>query len=305
MIFILAVMAAMAGVCFAVQGPVNTALGKRTSAIQATTISFLGGMIACFFMVIIIGQGDLSKIGEASFWQFLGGLYGAINVCISVLAMPILGVALTLMSVLIGQLLMGAIIDGFGWFDTSAVPITPLRVIGIAIAVAGIVVIYYGSKGKEEKKENDNKSKSLLMLFLTLFSGALGSIQSPTNASLAGIVGNWESTFISFIVGFVAIFVALLIFNKGKILPMKNVGIKPWMLIGGLYGVGGVFLNLYTVTYLGAALQVSCLMVGQLTGGIIIDSFGLIQSEKIKVNSLRIIGVLVITLGVIIVTLAK
>ncbi len=303
----MSILAILSGLCFAVQGPVNTALGKRTDVFEATMISFLGGTLTSLLLVFLIGKGDISSIKYAKLWQLIGGFYGAANVSVIVAAIPVLGAALALSIIMLGQLFAGVFIDAFGLLGSAKMEISIWRIIGIILVAAGIFLIYFGSSKNQSKEKSDNKKSQfivILMLILSFLAGILGAMQSPTNASLASVVGNWEGTFISFLVGFVAMIPLSLIAGKGKLKKLTNVGIKPWMLIGGLYGVGGIFLSLFTVMKLGTALQVACGMVGQLSGGIIIDSFGLIQTPKVKINFLRLLGLLVILAGVVFVTLA-
>ncbi len=309
MYFGMSLLAIAAGLSFAVQGPVNSALGKRTHALWATFISFLGGTIILIPVLLLVGNGSLMDVTKAQPWQFLGGLYGAFNVCVTILAMPVLGVALPLTAVMLGQMLSGAIIDGFGLLGVEKANVTGFRVAGIIAVFFGILLIYLGSaKGASEEKKGEfaqKKGKRLVVLSLCFIGGVLGGMQSPTNAVLASVIGNWESTFMSFAIGVVSVGIVMLIVGKGKIKPMRGVGVKPWMLIGGLYGVIGIFLNLYTVSTLGAAFEVACCNVGQLSTGLIIDGFGLLGTEKVKVEKDRVIGVAVIMVGVVLVTIEK
>lgn len=311
MYFFMLFLGILGGVSFAVQGPVNSALGKKTDVFQASLISFFGGTLISLLIVLVFGNGDFSLLKNVKFWQILGGIYGVVNVCVTVAAIPILGAALTLTIIMFGQILAGCLIDTFGFFDTQKSNFTIYKFFGILIFIVGIILIYFGSVKKssckneehdlQNKKENSkNNVKAFFMIVLSLIAGILGAMQSPTNGSLAKLVGNWESTFISFLVGTLTLLLIVLIINKGKLKPIKNVGVKPWMLIGGLYGVLGIFLNLYVVQFLETTILVSCSMIGQLSCGLFIDTFGLIQTEKRKINILRIFGILVIALGIFI-----
>lgn len=311
MYFFMLFLGILGGVFFAVQGPVNSALGKQTGVFEASLISFFGGTLISLIIAIIFGNGDFSLLKNVKFWQILGGLYGVVNVCVTVAAIPVLGAALTLTIIMFGQILAGCLIDSFGFFDSQKTNFTIYKFWGILIFVIGIILIYFGSvkksfcKNEEQESQNKiekskNNVKTLLMIVLSLIAGILGAMQSPTNGSLAKLVGNWESTFISFLMGTLTLFLIVLLINKGKLKPIKSVGVKPWMFIGGLYGVCGIFLNLYVVQFLETTILVSCSMIGQLSCGLFIDTFGLIRTEKRKINILRILGILVIALGIFI-----
>lgn len=51
------------------------------------------------------------------------------------------------------------------------------------------------------------------------------------------------------------------------------------------------------VPKLGAALTLTAIVVGQLTIGIVIDHFGMLSAPKIEAGLLRVVGVVLITLG--------
>lgn len=299
MYFYMLCLGILGGVCFGIQGPVNTALGKRTDVFQASLISFFGGMIISGLIAIFLGKGDFFLLKEVKVLQCLGGIYGIINVCVTVAAIPVLGAALSFTLIMLGQILSGAVIDFFGLFGSFKTQLSISRIFGILIIIIGVILIYFGSIKKSEKEVKSNKLKIFFMIISSLIAGILGAMQSPTNASLAKLIGNWEGTFISFFVGTLALILVVLIKNKGRLKTMKNVGIKPWMMIGGSYGVLGIFLNLYTVQFLGTTLLVSCTMIGQLSAGLIIDTFGLIQTKKVKINFIRIAGIIVIAIGIL------
>lgn len=299
------VLAIIGGSCFAIQGPVNTALGKRVSVFQASFISFFGGSIVSLIIVLIFGNGDFSNFNQLKPWQLIGGMYGLVNVVATVAAFPVLGAALALTTIMLGQLIAGLFIDSFGLFQSQVLQVSALRIGGISVVALGILLIYLGSRSKSDDSSSSNNFKKILMLILCLFGGMCGAIQSPTNASMARVIGNWEGTFISFVVGSLALIPVSLIANKGKIKAMRGVGLKPWMVIGGAFGVGGIFFSIYTVGTLGTAIQVASYMIGQLTCGLLFDTFGLIQTQKVKINRLRVIGILIIVLGVVLVTLEK
>lgn len=299
MYFYMLCLGILGGIFFGIQGPVNTALGKRTDVFQASLISFFGGMCISGIISVFLGTGDFFLLKEVKIWQCLGGLYGVVNVCVTVAAIPVLGAALSFTLIMLGQIISGAIIDFFGLFGSLKTELSISRIYGIFIIIVGVILIYFGSIKKSEKEKKSNKWKIFFMIMFSIIAGILGAMQSPTNASLAKLIGNWEGTFISFFVGTIALFFVVLIVNKGRLKTIKNVGIKPWMMIGGAYGVLGIFLNLYTVQFLGTALLVSCTMIGQLSAGLVIDSFGLIQTKKVKINFLRILGIIVIAIGIL------
>lgn len=296
-------LAITSGLCMAIQSPVNATLSRHAGHLQATTISFGGGALILGILMLVIGTGDLSKLGDAQWWQFLGGLYGIYIVLAITYGIPRLGAALTSTILTLGNLMTAAVLDTFGLMGLPKVPLEPARIAGILIALAGVILVYIGKRKQEmSRKPGEGTLKVILMLIL---GGVCGAIQAPTNNGLAGHVGTVEASFVSFSVGFVVILAIALIATKGHLLRDKKEGIEGWMLTGGIYGGAVVFINLTAIAVLGSTVLQICTMLGQLSGGMAIDSFGLLRTNKIKANSWRWAGMAIIAVGVTIVALTK
>ncbi|GAM60760.1 hypothetical protein JCM19232_3702 [Vibrio ishigakensis] len=67
-------------------------------------------------------------------WQLIGGLLGPIYVVVLTLSTPILGVAMTMICVLFGQITKSFAIDYFGWFGMPKQAPNPLRTLGWALS---------------------------------------------------------------------------------------------------------------------------------------------------------------------------
>jgi len=63
-------------------------------------------------------------------------LYQTINI-----TLPRLGGTMMLTLIIIGQLLVGLLIDHFGWFGLAARPIEATRLLGVAVLLIGAYLI--------------------------------------------------------------------------------------------------------------------------------------------------------------------
>ena len=295
----------VSGLCMAFQSPTNATLSRHIGNMQATCVSFGGGAVCLFILMIAIGTGDLSLLGDASWWQFLGGVYGVCIVLAITFAIPRLGAALTSTILMLGQISMGAVIDTFGLMQMAKMPLASGRVLGCIMVLIGIILVYIGKKKQETGKNKTYNKQTIIVIICTFLAGIAGAIQTPTNTALSMHVGRIEASFMSFATGFLFIVVITLIVTKGHILPKVKEGTQWWMTLGGLYGAAIVFINIVAIPHLGAAVLLIATMLGQLTGGMLVDSFGLLRTAKIKANSWRWAGMAVIALGVVIVAVTK
>ena len=296
-------LAMISGLCMAIQSPVNATLSRHAGHLQATTVSFGGGALILGLLMLVIGTGDLSKLVDAQWWQLLGGTYGIYIVLVITYGIPRLGAALTSTLLTLGNLITATVLDTFGLMGLPKVTLEPARIAGILFVLTGVILVYIG-KRKQEKGRTPGKGMAKVIVMLIL-GGVAGSIQAPTNNALAAHVGTVEASFVSFTVGFLVILAIALIATKGNLLRDKKEGIEGWMLTGGIFGGAVVFINLTAIGVLGSTVLQICTMLGQLSGGMAIDSFGLLRTNKIKANSWRWIGMLLIAVGVTVVALTK
>ena len=136
-----------------------------------------------------------------------------------------------------------------------------------------------------------------LAIVLSLIAGLCKATQSPTNAALSKDVGNAQATLISFTGGTILLLVLSLLFGSGDLSRIAEA--PAWQLLGGVYGVILVFTITYATPVLGVALTLTIVMFGQLAMGVIIDSFGLLGVQQLDISPLRVLGVLIVALGIV------
>jgi bacterial/archaeal transporter family-2 protein len=130
---LLPLLALLSGAAMAVQGQINGGLGKKVGVFEASFISFGVGTLALFFIVLFFCSGNLLAGLTVPKWQLIGGLLGAFFVVVSVLVVPKIGVATTFMAIIIGQIILGALINHFGWFGAPRIPIDAKKTIAIVL----------------------------------------------------------------------------------------------------------------------------------------------------------------------------
>lgn len=134
--------ALLAGLAMAVQTPTNGSLGVLCAVERSSVVNFLGGWLLLALLVAFAGTGDLALAAHAPWWQLLGGVYGIYIVLAVSAATPVLGVALTLMAVMFGQLTAGMVIDTLGLLDVARLPFSSLRAAGCLAVAVGIAFVY-------------------------------------------------------------------------------------------------------------------------------------------------------------------
>ena len=126
-------LALIGGMALAMQGQINGGLGKKVGVIEGSFISFSVGTLALLFILLFFGNGDISALSTVPKWQLIGGLLGAFYVIVQVIVVPKIGVSASLMAVIVGQIILGAVIDHFGFFGGNRFPIDRQKMIAILL----------------------------------------------------------------------------------------------------------------------------------------------------------------------------
>lgn len=128
----------LAGAIVAVQSPINASLGKKIGGIEATTVSFVVGLLLAIILTFTIGKGNLRELTQVKFWELTGGLLGVVFVTCMLLAVPKIGVATAMIATFTGQLMMGFVVDHFGWFGVPAQPFDLKRAMSVPALALGV-----------------------------------------------------------------------------------------------------------------------------------------------------------------------
>ena len=127
-----------AGGLIALQAPINAGLGKETGSLPAALVSFGVGTIALAAIVVLSGKaGGLTSVCDVSWYYLLGGLLGAVYVANALIAVTAIGAGGVAAATIAGQLTASVAIDRLGLFGLDEVALSPERLVGVALLIAG------------------------------------------------------------------------------------------------------------------------------------------------------------------------
>lgn len=107
-------------------------------------MSFLVGTTILLTLVLTTAARDLPSgqvLGNIAWWKWLGGLMGAFYIVSVIITAPKIGAANTLGFVMAGQLIFAVLFDHFGWLGFQPHPVSPMRILGVALLLLGIYLI--------------------------------------------------------------------------------------------------------------------------------------------------------------------
>jgi len=131
--------AALAGVTMALQGSLNSALGKIVGLLEATFIVHVTGLILVSILLFAfqLGNGQLVKAHAAPWYTLLGGILNVAILYGVVSSIPRVGVAPATTAIIAGQVLTATVVDNFGLFGLTEIPFNWWRLIGVALLAGG------------------------------------------------------------------------------------------------------------------------------------------------------------------------
>lgn len=132
-----------------IQTAINSHLGQALhSPFFASLVSFTVGAIALIILTLLIHRhvkihATSEQYGPLKWWHFIGGALGVIFVTTNIILTPVIGVTFTLITVMVGQIIMGLLIDHFGLFGVPSRHITTQRLFGFALIIIAIIIIQF------------------------------------------------------------------------------------------------------------------------------------------------------------------
>jgi transporter family-2 protein len=133
---------AAAGGLIALQAPINSGLGKTTGGLPAALVSFSVGAMALAVIVVLSGKaGGLHSTFDVSWYYLIGGLLGAVYVITALTLVSSIGAGGLAAATVTGQLTASVAIDRLGLFGLDQVALSPQRLLGIGLLLAGTFLI--------------------------------------------------------------------------------------------------------------------------------------------------------------------
>ena len=111
----------------------------RWSAVFRTPVGLAAGLLLA--AVLLQARPDMQAVRTLPWWAWLGGLYGAVLVAATAYSAPKIGVTSALTLVVAGQFVAAVALDHFGAMGLSERPVSLVRIAGLALIAAGVLLV--------------------------------------------------------------------------------------------------------------------------------------------------------------------
>lgn len=133
--------ALLSGALMSVQGVFNTQVTKTSGIWVANAFVQFSAFLVCMGVWLCADRSSFATLLKVEpKYMLLGGVLGAGITYTVIKGMELLGPARAVMLIVIAQLIVAYVIELFGWFGVEKQPLEIRKVIGMGVAIAGIVI---------------------------------------------------------------------------------------------------------------------------------------------------------------------
>lgn len=133
--------ALLSGALMSVQGVFNTEVTKQTSLWVSTGWVQFSAFVVCIVAWLFTGRESVGALWQVeNKYTLLGGVIGAFITITVIQSMGALGPAKAAMLIVISQLAVAYLIELFGMFGMDKQPFEWRKVLGMVIAIVGIII---------------------------------------------------------------------------------------------------------------------------------------------------------------------
>ncbi|GHP14448.1 membrane protein [Lentilactobacillus fungorum] len=303
-------MALIAGFLLSNQSPINTDLSRIVnSPFIAGSISFVVGTLFLGILALTMSGRLTPSIGfiqTQPMWIWLGGVLGVIYLTSNILLFPKIGAIQTTILPILGQIVMGSIIDWLGWFGTAKVAMTPWRLTGIMVLVVGVLVavVLPNSRNRDIRQfdsavTHNQRTAVAGWQIWGVIVGVFAAMQQAINGHLGALLNSTsQAAFISFFIGTILIIIVALLIDRRLPTIRELKTTQPWNWLGGLLGSSFLFVTVVAVPQIGTGLTIMMGLIGQIIGSILIQQFGWWRSIKQQMVPAQVLGIVLMLVGV-------
>jgi transporter family-2 protein len=295
------------GMFFPIQASISARLSSYSKTpLTASLTAFSLGTVILLIINLIVDPAGITTGIDFSYplYVFIGGAITGVGFNLAnIILFSKLGASITTLVTVTGQMIVGILIDHFGWFGVPANPISITTALGVVIMIFAISLAQPKKKKDSAVESEEKKDSKITWITLGVLAGFLPPLQTAINGKLRVATGSLlGATFISFFVGTIILITLILITQRRLEIPMYDTQknrIPIWVYMGGIFGIFILTGNIVLLPVLGSVLTTMIFLLGQMIMALTIDQFGMFNLQKRKIDSRRIATLVLMIIGII------
>ena len=145
-------------------------------------------------------------------------------------------------------------------------------------------------------------SNTYFLLLVALIAGAVLPVQTAVNNKMAVALNSPVlGALVSFTVGTISILIYSIVAGESltSLTSSREAPAIAW--VGGLLGAFFVTATIILLPRIGVAMTISLIIAGQMITAVLMDHFGLLGLEVRQISFLRVVGMVLISIGVVLI----
>lgn len=133
--------AIVSGAAMSLQGVINTRLSDKIGLLESNAFVQGTAFTLSLIAVLLFGKGNFALIKNAEPVYLFGGALGLVITLTVMVSIHNLNPTTAISVILISQLLVAALIDAFGILGSEKIAFTPMKIFGVLLMIAGVILI--------------------------------------------------------------------------------------------------------------------------------------------------------------------
>lgn len=140
---VVVVVGVLGGLAGALQSQFLGVMESRVGTLASTFVTYAGGGLAVAVLMVVFQGARFAELRQVPWWAFTAGLMGLVVVASLGITVSRLGLGAGLTLFTAATLILGAVIEHLGWFDSGR-SLDAVRVLGIALVITGTWLVVRG-----------------------------------------------------------------------------------------------------------------------------------------------------------------
>lgn len=141
---VLILMVIAGGMGLSVEAGLLGPLAGEVGDLWATFSVFGMGAALTFLLMLFFSPRHSPSFFTQPSWSLLGGVLGPVYVVILTIATPVIGIAMTMIGILAGQVFKSLIIDHYGLLGTPHRKIDNKRIVALIFIIVALMLVAHG-----------------------------------------------------------------------------------------------------------------------------------------------------------------
>lgn len=137
-IILIMVVGIISGAAIGLQGPMASIITHKLGLLESVFIIHVGGAVIALVPLLLFQKGgNLSQWRDLPWYVFLAGVFGLVVFAAISYLIPRVGVTPAMMLIILGQVVIGAILDHYGMLGAAVRQFSIPKLAGIVVMLAG------------------------------------------------------------------------------------------------------------------------------------------------------------------------